>query len=116
MEDGRPSRGVGYMLDIKFYQELAETKKRLAAGETFDGNWLFEELEKHRSRDPVLFNIETTNACNMRCVMCPRTTMMTRRVETLDMETFKKAASQIRPFSASEWKEWEEFCERYYGV
>lgn len=104
------------MFDIKFYQKAAGLKKRLAAGETPDGGHLFEELEEYRSRDPVLFNIETTNACNMRCVMCPRTTMMTRRVETLDMDTFRKAVDEIRPFSVSDWREWEQFCEQYYGV
>ncbi len=104
------------MFDIKYYQRASGIKKRLAAGEKLGKEYLSGELERCRSKDPVLFNIETTNACNMKCVMCPRTTMMTRPVETMDMETFKKIAGQIKPFMAQEWKEWEDFCESYYGV
>lgn len=40
------------------------------------------------SDHPVVYNIETTNRCNMRCKMCPRTTMMTRKIEDIDRETF----------------------------
>ncbi len=104
------------MFDIKFYEKVSELKRKFAAGEVFEKAHLFEELEKCRSKDPVVFNIETTNACNMKCVMCPRTTMMTRPIETMDMETFRKVAGQLKPFAAQEWKEWEDFCERYYGV
>jgi radical SAM protein with 4Fe4S-binding SPASM domain len=104
------------MFDIKFYQKASDIKERLAAGEKPGKEYLFEELERCRSKDPVVFNIETTNACNMKCVMCPRTTMMTRPIETMDMETFKKVAGQIKPFTEREWREWEDFCESYYGV
>lgn len=105
------------MFDIKFYQKVSGLKKRLAAGEVFyKKKILFDELERCRSKDPILFNIETTNACNMKCVMCPRTTMMTRSIENLDMKTFKKVTDQIKPFSDSDWLEWENFCENYYGV
>ena len=52
----------------------------------------------------------------MRCEMCPRTTMMTRSIETLDMETFKKIVAQIEPFSDSQWQKWESFVEKNYGI
>ena len=51
----------------------------LAAAETFARRL----LEGVRNRKPVIYNIETTKACNMRCAMCPRTTMMTRPVATM---------------------------------
>ncbi len=104
------------MFDIRFYQQASGIKKRLAAGEKPGKEELYAELERCRSKDPVVFNIETTNACNMKCVMCPRTSMMTRPIETMDMETFRKVARQLRPFKAQEWKQWEDFCESYYGV
>lgn len=45
-------------------------------------------LKSIMSDHPVVYNIETTNRCNMRCKMCPRTTMMTRKIEDIDRETF----------------------------
>jgi len=74
------------------------------------------ELEKYRSLDPVIYNIETTNACNMRCEMCPRTSMMTRPIETMDLNVFKKIIDQIRPFSESEWETWQTFVENEYQI
>lgn len=104
------------MFDIKFYQKAAAIKKQLMDGKKLDKNYLFKEFESYRSSDPLVYNIETTNACNMRCVMCPRTTMMTRPIETMDMDLFEKAVGQIKPFLNSEWLEWENFCQQYYSI
>jgi radical SAM protein with 4Fe4S-binding SPASM domain len=104
------------MFDIKFYQKTADLKRQMADGKEFSKECLFHELEAYRRADPVIYNIETTNACNMKCVMCPRTTMMTRRIETLGLDLFKKVVDQIKPFSKSEWQEWEDFCRRYYRI
>ena len=71
------------MFDIHFYMQAHVIQKRIDAGEKFSKNELFAEFEKFRSKIPIVYNIETTNACNMRCEMCPRTTMMTRPVKTL---------------------------------
>ena len=38
-----------------------------------------QELDILRDKKPTIFNIETTNYCNMTCVMCPRTIYMTRK-------------------------------------
>jgi hypothetical protein len=43
----------------------------------------------------------------MRCEMCPRTTMMTRPIETMQPELFKKIIDQTRALDAQEWTEWE---------
>lgn len=104
------------MLDIKFYQKIADIKNRLSEGEQFNKKLLFDEFERCRSKKPVIYNVETTNACNMQCIMCPRTTMMTRPIETMGMDIFKKLVDQIEPFSEDEWCEWEFFCEKQYGV
>jgi MoaA/NifB/PqqE/SkfB family radical SAM enzyme len=93
-----------------------DLKKRVMAGEKFDREYLWEQFEGNRRQDPVVYNIETTNACNMKCRMCPRTTMMTRKVETLDQETFDNIAQQLKPFSETEWDLWKRFAEKSYGI
>lgn len=106
------------MFDINFYIKIFKLKQKLMNLEFKGGSRdnLFKELEKIRSKKPVIYNIETSNACNMRCEMCPRTTMMTRQVSTMDMPTFKKIIDQIEPFSEAQWQEWEEFAANNYGI
>ena len=104
------------MIDINFYMKVCELKTKLMQGESIDKNDVIKKFEEYRSKKPVIYNIETTNACNMRCEMCPRTTMMTRPIETLDIETFKNTIDQIEPFSEKNWLEWENFAEKYYGI
>jgi len=104
------------MFDIHFYMNVRQIQKKIDAGETFTKEDLFATLEQYRSPDPIVYNIETTNACNMRCEMCPRTTMMTRPVKTLKKETFQKIIDQLKPFSKNEWVAWERFCEAEYGI
>ena len=97
------------MIDIEFYQKVYWKK---TAGEFVP----YEEMESYRSRVPVVYNIETTNACNMRCIMCPRTTMMTRPVETMKPDVFKRVIDQLRPWTADEWERWQSFVEKTYGI
>ena len=78
------------MFDINFYMKVHDLKYRVMGGEKFGREELLEKLEKFRSPEPVVYNIETTNACNMRCEMCPRTTMMTRPIETMQPELFAR--------------------------
>lgn len=104
------------MIDIEFYMKISELKLRLMRGETGAKGYLFGEMEKCRSKNPVLYNIETTNACNMRCEMCPRTTLMTRSIETLDMDIYKRIADQIEPFSPGQWRRWVAFAEKNYSI
>lgn len=104
------------MFDINFYEKVYKLKKQLMKRQIKDKNYVWEKMEEFRSKEPVIYNIETTNACNMRCEMCPRTTMMTRPIENLDMEIFKKLVEQIRPFSDEEWKNWESFVAENYNI
>ncbi len=104
------------MLDINFYMKFDEVLKKLETKEIVNKEQLFEELERIRSKEPVVYNIETTNRCNMRCQMCPRTTMMTRNIEDIDRDTFIKVVDQIRPHCNKEWKKWKEYCEGKYGI
>lgn len=104
------------MIDINFYTKVFDLKKQLMEKKISDRNYVWDKLEEFRSKDPVIYNIETTNACNMRCEMCPRTTMMTRSIETLNIDNFREIADQLKPFSEERWKEWEIFVEKNYGI
>lgn len=104
------------MIDLNFYMEIFDLKQRLMKREIKDREYVWNEFEKYRGREPIVYNIETTNACNMACEMCPRTTMMTRRVETMDMEIFTKVIDQLKAFPETLLNKWEEFVEKKYGI
>lgn len=104
------------MFDIEFYQKVYDLKYNVMQRQKFSRDFLLDTLEKFRSPEPVVYNIETTNACNMRCEMCPRTTMMTRPIETMSPDLFGKIIQQLRPWKDSEWSGWEQFVEDKYGI
>ncbi len=104
------------MIDIDFYMKIFDLKKKVMQGEKFSREYLLEKFEEYRSPNPVVYNIETTNACNMRCEMCPRTTMMTRPIETMRADTFEKVISQLRPWTSQEWETWQTFVEEKYHI
>jgi wyosine [tRNA(Phe)-imidazoG37] synthetase (radical SAM superfamily) len=96
--------------------KVFDLKYKMMQGQKFEREYLLQKLEEYRSPNPVVYNIETTNACNMRCEMCPRTTMMTRPIETMQKETFEKVINQLRPWSAEEWSKWEAFAAENYKI
>ena len=104
------------MYDVEFYMKSYDLLRRVTGGGAPRAAALHDALEGYRSHDPVVYNIETTNACNMRCAMCPRTTMMTRPVETMKPELFEKIVAQLRPFPADTWRRWERFVAERYGI
>jgi radical SAM protein with 4Fe4S-binding SPASM domain len=81
-----------------------------------DKKYLFNKLEEMRNKEPTIYNIETTNACNMKCIMCPRTTRMTRSIETLSLDTFIKIIDQIKPTNEKLFEKWKEFCVKEYNI
>lgn len=104
------------MIDINFYRKFEPLRARLESGEKIGKEELFTALDDLRDKNPIIYNIETTNACNMRCQMCPRTTMMTRSIETIAEDLFVKIADQIKPYTNDDWKEWEIFAQEKYGI
>jgi len=104
------------MFDINFYRKIDAIKIRLDGGEKIDKKWLFDKFEELRDKKPIIYNIETTNACNMRCKMCPRTTMMTRKIETIEKDLFVRIVDQISPYKEADWKEWEKFVQERYNI
>jgi radical SAM protein with 4Fe4S-binding SPASM domain len=104
------------MFDIDYFMNINEIRKKIYNGEHFEKKYLLNKFEEYRSKIPIIYNIETTNACNMKCKMCPRTTMMTRKVETMKKDTFINIVEQIEPFPESKWTKWENFIGREYGI
>lgn len=52
-------------------------------------------VEKLLDRDfPQTINIELTNACNLRCIMCPRTEKMMRPIGMMDYNLFRKIVDE----------------------
>ncbi len=47
---------------------------------------------------PTIFTIETTNVCNLNCIMCPRREM-TRKMGIMDLGFFKKIVDQAKPYN-----------------
>lgn len=105
------------MFDIQFFQKSLSLKQKLLKGEfsASDGESIFKQLDSYRSKDPFVFNIETTNNCNMTCVMCPRTKLMTRGISNLEQTDFQALIHQLSPHSSEAQKEFEKFIESDYG-
>ena len=104
------------MIDINWYLRIHDLKYRLMNGEKFPREYVLEQFELARSPFPVVYNVESTNSCNMRCEMCPRTTMMTRPVKTMEIATFMQVALQLRPHAPTLWEEWEWFVSDKYKI
>ena len=104
------------MYDIDFYMKSYPWIARLQRGEKLPKDKMIDLFEGFRSKDPVIYNIETTNNCNMRCKMCPRTTKMTRKITNLDQAFYDDILSQIKPHDKKLWEKWEKFCTETYGI
>ena len=104
------------MFDINFYMKSYSIRQRLESGEKIPQEKVFELFDTFRSKNPVIYNIETTNACNMTCKMCPRTTKMTREITYLEHAFYENIINQIKPHSKELWKKWEKFCIETYGI
>ncbi len=103
------------MFDIHLYMKAFEVKKALDK-DRIDGRQAFQAFQALRSAEPFVFNIETTNLCNMQCQMCPGPARMTRPRVTMAREVFSKVVTQLRPWNSEEWSRWEDFVGRSYGV
>jgi radical SAM family protein/iron-sulfur cluster protein len=104
------------MFDINYYMKVHSLKESILKKEIKDDDYVWNKLKEFRSEYPQVYNVETTNACNMRCEMCPRTTMMTRSIETMRMNNFTKIINQIETFPDDLWIKWEKFVEEKYGI
>jgi len=49
---------------------------------------------EEQSTFPKVLNIETTNVCNLKCPMCPRTTVMDRPAVHMEIDVFEKIVEE----------------------
>lgn len=104
------------MIDISFFKNSNDLKNKLTNNlVTKDQiNQIENELDNLRSNHPVIYNIETTNYCNMKCVMCPRTLYMTRKNIWIDDELFDKLTDKVTIHDKSSLEEFWNFVEKDY--
>ena len=86
------------MYDIDFFRKTNSLKKKITSGllKSADTEDISSELESLRKKTPHIYNIETTNYCNMKCVMCPRTMFMTRKNIWIDDKFFEKLTEKSK--------------------
>lgn len=105
------------MFDIDFFKNCSEIKKKIVDKKLYlNASEIYGLFEKLRSRRPFIFNIETTNTCNMRCIMCPRPKLMNRPIQHMDMGLFEKIIRQIKPHNGGHLKEFWKFIADKYSV
>ena len=86
------------MFDIKFYKNTYPIKKEITEGKISleELENLEKEFEALRNKVPTIFNIETTNYCNMKCVFCARTIYMKRKNIWIDDDLFEKMLDKVQ--------------------
>lgn len=106
------------MFDIQFFERADALKRRIVSGAATRADMLGieRELDNLRSRQPTLFNAETTNYCNMTCIMCPRTSLMQRENQWLDAEVFERVLDQITPHRPEDLEKFWKFVRETYGT
>jgi len=104
------------MFDINFYRKSYPIFADLCRGGIFEKSLLAKLLENYRSKEPTVFNIGTTNICNMSCYFCPRTKNPPKVLKSMDVSMFSSIAKQIKPFNDEEWALWEGFVREIYKI
>jgi radical SAM protein with 4Fe4S-binding SPASM domain len=103
------------VFDVDFFMRAYDLKQEIirAAGTSRrpDPLRVRDQIEAMLGARPFVFNIETTNHCNMRCVMCQRSTDLSRPLRHMDQELFVRLAEQIEPHPAETWSAWQAFVD-----
>ncbi len=104
------------MYDIDFFKNTNNLKnkitKRLLKNSDYEN--ISAELETLRKKFPYIYNIETTNYCNMKCVMCPRTMYMTRKNIWIDDKLFEKIIADVKTHDQKSLEHFWEWIEDDY--
>jgi len=106
------------MYDIQFFEKSEALKKQIISGALGESDVMAIEqaFDGLRDRVPHLFNMETTNYCNMTCVMCPRTSLMTRENQWIDENLFEGVLDQISAHDENDLEEFWKFVRETYGI
>ena len=88
------------MFDIKFYKDTYPIKEKITHGKISAEEFhiIEKELETFRDKSPTIFNIETTNYCNMKCVFCARTIYMTRKNIWINDQLFEEMLDKVKVY------------------
>ncbi|MBT7771799.1 MAG: radical SAM protein, partial [Rhodospirillales bacterium] len=106
------------MYDIQFFEKSEALKQQIISGTLGESDVMAVEqaFDGLRDRVPHLFNMETTNYCNMTCVMCPRTSLMTRENQWIDENLFENVLDQISAHDENDLEEFWKFVRETYGI
>jgi radical SAM protein with 4Fe4S-binding SPASM domain len=104
------------MYDINFFKKSSNLKKRITENllTPKDAEDISAELDALRDKVPFIYNIETTNYCNMKCVMCPRTMFMTRKNIWIDDSLFDRMTSEVKTHNQKSLDEFWNWLEKDY--
>lgn len=105
------------MYNIDFFQKSLKLKRRITSKTLSAGDYenIEKELEFLRDKKPHVFNVETTNYCNMKCVMCPRTIYMTRKNIWIDDKIFEEVLDNIKPYEKKDLDNFWSWLENNYN-
>ena len=104
------------MIDINFFKKSSDLKKKITQNliSQSESDDIIAELDKLRSKNPFIYNIETTNYCNMKCVMCPRTMFMTRKNIWIDDKLFEKLTGKVKKHDEKDLNNFWNWLEKDY--
>ena len=104
------------MYDINFFKKSNSLKENIVNSKVSKSefNDIIAELDFLRSKKPKIYNIETTNYCNMKCVMCPRTMFMTRKNIWIDDDMFENLTDNIERYNDKELNDFFNWVENEY--
>ena len=102
------------MYDINFFKKSNTLKQKIVNSKVSKSefNDIIAELDFLRSKEPKIYNIETTNYCNMKCVMCPRTMFMTRKNIWINDDMFENLTDNIKRYNDKELNDFFNWVEK----
>ena len=100
----------------KFFKNSSNLKKKITENllSQKDAEDISAELDALRDKVPFIYNIETTNYCNMKCVMCPRTMFMTRKNIWINDNLFDRMTSEVKTHNQKSLDEFWNWLEKDY--
>ncbi len=101
------------MYDTEFFRNTFKLKQDIISFKysSKQSKDILSKLNTKRNPIPFVFNIETTNYCNMSCVMCQRTTDFKRTLQHMEEDTFHAIVEQIEPQNKTLFRRWQEFSD-----
>lgn len=106
------------MYDTKFFINTFALKQNIINQKfsSKDRERIIRELASNTAKLPAVSNIETTNHCNMSCMMCQRPTDFRQTLRHMDSDTFNATLSQIDPQDGDDLNAWQDFVETHMRI